>query len=100
MSNPTIKEKAEYIKAYFDFYPQYSYDSLKLRVLGNPERYDGEVENLYNFLKMELANEESGNYSSVLESVLGKGASIEKIIGFLSAIQWTGTGVGKEVVEK
>lgn len=99
MSEKSIDEKVKFIHSYFDKYPEHEYESVKSRIFADPTRNPDEVNCLYNFIKMELESESTGNYSSVFDNVLGYNASHESIRGFLRAIQWMGTEVGKQVVK-
>lgn len=98
-----LADKVAEIKAYFKKHPGRTPVSIN-RVYGNPTLNASEVRALHKMIELETQNDHA-NDSSVIAYVLDDTNSVypatrsdAEMRIFFTAIQWTGTNVGSEVV--
>ena len=102
LKEQSVAKKVAFIKAYFDKHPARTPVSIN-RVYGSPMLNIDEVDALYKMIRMETQNDHA-NSSSVIAYVLNdknsqypETRSDEEMRIFFTAIQCTGTNVGKEI---
>lgn len=93
-----LQKKINFIDDYFKKNPEITPLHIERVTLAGKYNVD-EVNILYKFLKKETLNSPNKE-SSLIYHILGTNPSVDMIIGFLTAIQWTGTNVGSEIFEK